>query len=298
MSKRMTTEEFVEKAKRVHGEKYDYSQTVYLGDCNKVTVNCLEHGVFFQSPSNHLAGHGCRKCSGIRDTVQFISKAQQKHGNRYDYSQTEFIGSGKKVKIICREHGVFEQLPNDHINGHGCKVCSGNNTKTTEEFIDLANKVHNSKYFYLEKYKMAHKKIAIKCPEHGIFYQSPHHHLAGHGCPDCFSRVSRGEKEWLEYMEREIGDKIQRQIFFKINENRFEVDGFDPKTNTVYEYNGDFFHGNPWKFEPQKRNNVTNCSFAELHIDTILKRIHLREAGYNVVSIWEADWKKMREEQK
>ena len=86
-------------------------------------------------------------------TGQFIKKARDVHKNKYDYSLSNYNHTHKKIKIICPDHGTFEQTPSSHLNGSGCPKCYGNKNLTTEEFINKSNLIHNNKYDYsLSKY--------------------------------------------------------------------------------------------------------------------------------------------------
>lgn len=125
------TEEFIEKARKVHGNKYDYSKVEYINSKTKVCIICPEHGEFWQTPSIHLRS-GCYKCSKKPkiDTVLFIKRAKTVHGNRYDYSKTFYNGAKKNVEIICPIHGRFIQNAQHHLNGHGCPTCNIGFTRT------------------------------------------------------------------------------------------------------------------------------------------------------------------------
>jgi len=128
--KRKSTEQFIIDAYCKHGDRYNYSLVDYKNNRTKVKIICPIHGVFEQLSGNHLKGYGCLKCSnsliGKSNTLnikQFIEKAKAIHGDKYDYSLVEYKNARTKVKIICPIHGVFEQIPNDHLNGRGCKKC-------------------------------------------------------------------------------------------------------------------------------------------------------------------------------
>lgn len=125
MSNKTTQEEFISKAREVHGDKYDYSKVEYKGNKNKVCIICPEHGEFWQLPSSHLKGAGCPNCSGNKKytTKEFIEKARKIHGDKYDYSKVEYVNSETKVCIICPEHGEFWQKPARHLMGQGCPNC-------------------------------------------------------------------------------------------------------------------------------------------------------------------------------
>lgn len=121
--KKLTNEEFIYKANKIHNNKYDYSNINYIDNKTKVEIICLKHGCFEQTPASHLSGNGCPNC--IKNTTEtFINKAKLVHGDKYDYSFVDYINSYTKVKIICPIHGTFEQIPNDHLNNHGCPMCN------------------------------------------------------------------------------------------------------------------------------------------------------------------------------
>ena len=138
---KLTTENFIERANKIHGNKYDYSKVKYVNNSTKICIICPEHGEFWQTPSNHLAGKGCIKCRHVkvgnirRKTLKsFIDEAKSIHGNKYDYSKMDYITAEKKVCIICPEHGEFWQNPSSHLNGAGCPKCNGGIRLTQEEF--------------------------------------------------------------------------------------------------------------------------------------------------------------------
>ena len=135
--KKLTKDEFVKNARDVHGGKYDYSQAVYVNGKTKVCIVCPTHGEFFQTPNAHISlRQGCPKCANERigdylrsSTEEFIEKAREVHGDKYDYSRAEYCGNKKRVRIICPTHGEFMQTPNSHLSGEGCKLCRSDNMK-------------------------------------------------------------------------------------------------------------------------------------------------------------------------
>lgn len=185
----ITTEEFIRRAKETHGNKYDYSKTVYTNNHTPLIITCPIHGDFEQIPSDHLSSLiPCPSCDLSRnvDTNKFIQKSKLIHGDRYIYDKVVYTGNRVPVVIICREHGEFLQRPHEHLIGHGCPICNGGKSITTEEFIKRAIKVHGNKYDYSKtRYINNHTHIIITCPEHGDFVQLPHNHLNGYGCPYC-----------------------------------------------------------------------------------------------------------------
>ena len=123
----------------------------------------------------------------MKTTEQIILDFKKTHKNKYDYSLVKYLNAKIKVKIICKEHGVFEQLPGHHKKGNGCPKCSiKNNILTQDKVIKDFEKIHNKLYDYsLLIYKNSKEKVKIICKEHGVFEQKPSKHKSGNGCPKC-----------------------------------------------------------------------------------------------------------------
>ncbi|AUR98468.1 hypothetical protein NVP1251O_37 [Vibrio phage 1.251.O._10N.261.55.E5] len=188
MPKRLSIKQFTDKARSVHGDKYVYDRSVYVNARNPILINCPTHGDFIQMASSHLQGSGCPNCSaGHRySTQEFVEKARSLHGGRYNYDSSVYTFSNEKIKIKCSTHGDFEQTPNDHLQGKGCSKCAGNVSLTTEEFVEKAREVHGDLFDYGGViYESNKTKILIKCPEHGVFEQTPNSHLLGNACAKC-----------------------------------------------------------------------------------------------------------------
>lgn len=136
--KRLTTEQFIEKAKLIHKDTYDYSFCSYINSRTKIRISCKIHGIFEQRPSDHLYGNvGCPKCANnnIPTTKKFIKTAKSIHGNKYDYELVNYINSQTNVEIICPEHGIFQQTPNNHLRSKGCIYCGIKNTSDKNRVI-------------------------------------------------------------------------------------------------------------------------------------------------------------------
>lgn len=192
--KRLTTEEFIARAREVHGHRYDYSLVEYVSAHTKVRIICPKHDVFEQTPNNHVHGRGCIQCAVEQKAEQrrltteaFITRAREVHGDKYDYSQVGYQNIDTSVKIICPEHGVFKQRPYDHLNHKGCSACANNQQLTSKEFITRAREIHSDRYDYsLVEYVSNKIIVKIICPEHGVFEQRPDMHLhQKQGCPQC-----------------------------------------------------------------------------------------------------------------
>lgn len=168
----LSTEEFIKLSKAVTGDQYNYSKTVYKNSKDKICIICPEHGEFWQRPDHHLKGHGCRKCAGrkISQTKslgqeEFIYRGNKIYTGFYDYTKVNYKNRNTNVCIICPEHGEFWQCPDSHLQGVGCKKCSGREQLNTESFIERGKKKHGDKYSY-EKTKFINRatKVVITCP--------------------------------------------------------------------------------------------------------------------------------------
>ena len=222
--KKLTKKEFIKRAKEAHKDKYNYSQVEYKKSNVKVCIICPKHDEFWQIPVSHTRGCGCPKCANEANgercrssKEEFIKKAREVHGDKYDYSKVHYVNSKTKVCIICPEHGNFEQTPNSHLRGCGCPTCGFEKNieiygYPKENFITKSRKVHGDKYDYSKvDYVNKRTKVCIICPEHGEFWQSPHNHKRGDSCPKC--NLSHLERSVMNYLdEHEIAYDYQKRF--------------------------------------------------------------------------------------
>ena len=233
-TKRSSKEEFIEKANKIHDNKYDYSKVVYTNNREKVFVICPEHGEFWVTPHNHLKGRGCPECGKIKRVetwrisnnkpkqeivrqpkktayergLNFVRKAKEIHNDYYTYYPEEYVNNSIKIKISCPEHGDFYQTPANHLKGKGCPECAKNKIRNsrllvTKAFIEKAKAVHGDKYDYSKSvYIDAHTSLTIICPKHGEFQQTPNDHLRGSGCQKCVGC----EKITVEFFKRRANE--------------------------------------------------------------------------------------------
>lgn len=306
------TQEFIEKAKEVHGDRYDYSKAVYIKSTQKIIIICKTHGEFGQQPSNHLSGQGCSKCANIikgyfkrSNTQEFIENVKAIHGTTYDYSKVQYVQRNEKVIIVCNEHGEFEQLPSIHLMGCGCPKCAiiknADIAKSnTHEFIEKAKRIHGDQYDYTKvEYEIAKDKVIIICKIHGEFQQTPYSHLSGRGCPKCAKSggFSKSQIEWLEFVSELRNIKIQHAMNdgeHRIKSTKWKADGYCKETNTVFEYHGDYWHGNPNVFDPDEFNSVSKRKMKTLYANTIKREQKIKDLGYNLEVMWELDWNNVK----
>lgn len=141
------TQEFIQKAMKIHGNRYDYSKVNYVKASEKVEIICPIHGSFYQRPNDHLSGYGCIKCANdkmhyerVKNTDTFIEQANVMHNNKYDYSKINYYNAHTKVCIICPIHGEFWQTPASHLKGSGCPICKeSKGEQKVREYLNLHN---------------------------------------------------------------------------------------------------------------------------------------------------------------
>lgn len=243
-----TTEQFIEDARKVHGNKYNYDKVKYKNNKTKIIITCPEHGDFLQTPNKHLIGRGCPKCCneqkhfhGLKTKDQFIKEASTLHNNFYDYSKVEYYNDKTKIEIICPIHGSFWQTPNAHLHGQGCMECGRIKTikarhYTQTEFIEKAKTIHKDRYDYSKvNYISSDDKVIIICKEHGEFLQTPSNHLQGQGCPKC---IKKNQTRVYNF----IKEKFPKLLWeWEASPNwlypqRFDI--YNEKYNIAIEYNG------------------------------------------------------------
>jgi hypothetical protein len=292
---KITHQQFIEKANNIHNNKYEYPD-IYINSDTKINIVCPLHGRFMQVPYSHLNGNGCPKCANdlcaqlfSKKHDDFVIKANLIHNNKYEYLEI-YKNAHTKIEIECPIHKIFIQSPDKHLQGNGCPKCAGRIRKTKEQFVLEANLVHNNLYKYPGNYINARTDIAIECSKHGLFYQVPDVHLNGCGCPTCSYNSSKPEMQWLDSLNIP-NDNTHRHCRIYVNNSYIKPDGYDPTTNTIYEFYGDFWHGNPKIYKPQDVNVKNNKTFGDLYIETLNKEEIIKSAGYNLVFIWESDWK-------
>lgn len=292
--------DFINKANLIHDNKYDYSKVEYINSSKNIIIICKIHGEFLQTPSSHIHQNaGCSKCSNQYSptTEEFIISAKEIHGELYDYSKVMYKSSKENVILICQEHGEFRMTPHSHIlRKSKCQRCQKKYQPTTEQYIEDVTKIHGDKYDYSKvDYIDCRTPIVIICKTHGKFTQLPYTHTANHGCPKCSSCYSKSQIKWLTFMSiyyninikhAENGDE------YKISDTRFKADGYCEEINTIYEFHGDYWHGNP-KIYKEDDTTYFGKKFGELYQKTIDREKLIKAKGYNLVVMWEYDWKRI-----
>ncbi len=271
-----TKEKFISEANKIHGDKYDYSLVEYVNNKTKIKIICPKHGVFEQKPKQHIIGQNCLKCINENQTKtisQFISEAELKHNNYYTYNDVIYINNKTKVKINCPEHGLFEQSPNRHLNGHGCNKCYIEKQKKTIEQFIIESKIINDDYidYSLSEYINNETKIKLICKKHGPFEQTPNNHLSKkHKCLKCSTIESKEEKNIINFMSQYcVIDAKNRKIL-----NGKELDIYIPSHNLAIEYDGLYWHSEIHKPSNYHLNKTQLCE----------------KQGIQLIHIFEDEW--------
>lgn len=295
--RKLTTKQWIEKARKVHGDRYDYSKVEYKGADEKVCIIChekdengIEHGEFWQRAANHITlKRGCPKCNGgvSISKEEFIKRASKLHNNKYNYSKSNYINTKTKIEIICPKHGSFWQEPENHMQGSDCPECGKETvvkklSSNTEEFIRKAKLVHGNKYNYSKvNYINNENKVEIICLTHGSFWQKPTNHLSGCGCAKCYlkSQTKLYEKLKESFPNEKILFEVNSEVVFWLKNQRFDI--YFPKYNIAVEYNGKQhyvpinlfggklgFEDNLWRDElKRKKCKENNCTLFEVKYD-------------------------------
>jgi hypothetical protein len=311
---RFTLEEALNKIIEKHGiEAFNFDNfTEYKNNSTPIIIGCNRCKEDFSiTPASLFAGHGCEDCSYIdrrTNKNDFILESKEKFGNKFDYTFTNYTIERNKVIIKCNDcNDIFDVRAASHLHNiyGGCQTCYEKDAgrhllKTQEQFLVEAYAVHKNKYDYsLSIYIGGKNSIIIKCNTcNDLFQQRASIHLEGHNCPLCGSKyISKAENQWLD----ELGiSTLYRQKWLKIGKRKISTDAYDPNTNTVYEFYGDYWHGNPIVFDPNDINHRKNPkkTFGELYHKTIEREELILSADYKLITIWEHDWKQIKKAEK
>lgn len=285
---RTDRDSFIERARAVHGDKYDYSLVDYKGVDGKVQIICPDHGPFWQAAYDHTKGHGCKECgvdkcasSNRRSLAEFIRRAHEKHGDQFDYSRAVYINSTTPIEIICPDHGPFWQVPQDHITRYGCAACSGLAPIGFDEFHRRATEVHGNTYKYDEgSYRGWTKKMRVLCEQHGEFFTTPKYHVSNSsGCPQCWwaKSTSEGEQELADWV-RSLGVAVIQNDRKTLE--GFEIDILVPGLGIGIEYNGAYWHSADVMTHPR----IHEVKFAAA-----------QKKGIRLITVWDFDWANRRD---
>ena len=293
---RLTKELFVQRSVEKYGDLYDYSLVNfdgYTSNQHKVTIVCKEHGGFTKSVKRFLGGEGCPRCSREASVKQendmFWSSLleQLKQVNpSLGFSQAEFQGIAKKIKVICPTHG--EQWCGIKLlkSGKGCSECYRESLKySRDEWLKKFEETHGThkyKYLRMDERPSSRGVVDVWCNECEItFSQEISSHSLGHGCPMCkiksvASGPSKQELEVLDFIKTLTNHEVNSQVPVLLGEKRFVLDIVCPDLKLAVEFNGVYFHSQRFLKDTRYHLNKTKAA---------------AEQGWHLVHIFEDDWK-------
>ena len=305
--------------------KCEFIKFIYTSYRSKINVECIKHKCKYkQCISSYLLNKiNCQFCKNEKHSVYIKSINEKKmikienciddfnniHEKKYLYSNSIFIRDNDNRLFIkdikCKIHGLFTQRFDAHIKGHGCKKCGTEKVNkiltsitrmSPEEFRKKSFEKYDGKYIIKGVYINARSPIKIYCKKHDMnFNQVPHSHLIGYsGCPKCrCSKTSKPANNWISLLLVNVPTiqwDLSEDKEYRIPETNYTVDGFDSLTNTIYEFHGDYWHGNPKIYDPEKINPTCKKSYGQLFKNTLHKELLCRNKGYNYECIWEYEW--------
>jgi len=290
------TEETIKKFKKKHSNKYSYELVKYKSAISKVSIICSKHGIFEITPNSHLNGSGCSLCGRERtgeskksDTSLFVKSANRVHSHKYNYNRCTYITNLDNVTITCKKHGDFYQQARKHLSGQGCKKCA--NESQYCNFVEKCEKKYKDYLYSKVNYKGMYSDVIITCKKHGDFsIKATNFYHKGRGCKLCKTyNKSIKEGEWLDDMGI---DNINRNVYINFGKKVFCVDGIDKKRKIIYEFYGDFFHGNPEVYKKTDINPLLKEEYGKLYKKTKDKENIIISNGYKIIYIWENDYNK------
>lgn len=253
---RLSNAAYIDKVQAVHGDRYDLSHISYTTSISKIEVHCKLHGAFFPRAGNFLyRATNCPACKHEETSSRsrlnlstYLARFLSVHGDRYTYTGITYKDQKAYIQVVCKTHGSFSLLAQDHLRGIGCSKCS-RPVHNHETFLKAAAIAHGDRYDYsLSKYIRALSKVVITCKEHGPFEQTPSSHVsAGQGCPYCASTgPSKGQREIYEFIKALHPDTIMEHPLA----GKSRVDIFVPALNIGIEYHGLIWHSTRFHVDP------------------------------------------------
>jgi hypothetical protein len=274
-----------ERAKEVF-ERYGFKllSTSYKRSRNHLLYECPKGHVCKTSFASFILHKSCSECSGVKKhSLELVKERFEERG--YTLLSTEYKNGKAPLEIICPNgHQTTISYVKFHLAGHNCKQCAKNKKKTKEEITEYVESFGYK--IDLSQHQNSLTLTTLVCTNGHAYEGNFERFHSGNRCPFCYKgRVSKNSQEWLDYLQ--VKD---REVSIKANNHSYKVDGFDSKTNTIYEFLGDYWHGNPKKYSSEDKNPTTNKTYGEMYNNTIKRMKLLKNMGYNVKYIWESEW--------
>ena len=200
---------------------------------------------------------------------------------------------------------IFQMVKSYENKNSGCPFCTGKKVNDKNNLLKTHPKIclewdRNKNIKGPENYTAgsgSRYKVWWLCKEKShsweasINVRTGKNKKSGSSCPYCSKRISKLETEWLDYLKI---DKKYRQVYVKLGNKKYSVDAYVSETNTIYEFWGDYYHGNPKVYNLDDYNKTCKKTFRELYEKTIEKQNKIITNGYNFISIWEFEWNSIK----
>ena len=292
-TKRLTQEEFLQRCRIVHNNRYDYSLVKFTNTRGFIEIICPDHGKFSQQAKNHLHGHRCIQCGRNSQgdflaisKEDFLKKAKERHGDKYFYPNLNIKRSTDEITITCKVHGDFVQNAGWHYNnGGGCKKCIYDDLKMSfDDFLKKANKVHNNKFTYPDNNFFEEEYVRAQCPKHGVFKQRKFSHINGAGCKKCFNEKNAlSKEEFFRRIKKIHGDKYD---YSKVNFSATNKDitiicrdhgEFEQRANSHMHGSGCY------------KCSIENSKITKEEFINRVKKLHQNKYDYSKINYQDAD---------
>lgn len=293
-----THEKFIEEIVRLKNITLK-DREIYKNSTSKLKFICKQGHEWQAKPSNILSGYGCPTCANKNVTIEeLIRKLKMKNKTLTLVEGQEYINNRTKMKFICSNGHTIVKEVSSALSGKGCAICSRKKKNTIHNLSEQLNALSPPKWLIPEqKYINNKTKMEVYCEYGHTWYATPKDLLNRQtGCPSCNKRpYSQLAIKWLKEME--ISENIiiqhaENDGEYNITETNYFVDGYCTNTNTVYEFHGDVFHGNPKKFSSDEKCHPfdRDITAGELYERTQTRINHIKSLGYNVIEMWECDY--------
>jgi len=302
---------FIAKVNSLHPNCYDFSKVNYVNKdtrvelvCRKCGDTCLVLPSLFNQKNDKV---GCQKCNiKKRASKRRLSKSviQSRLNQNWTVLNWDNHASMESyLSVQCKICNIVHScMVNNLVRGLGCYNCynkrRGDSLRLAQDVvIEKFVQIWGSEYDYsMVKYVSMWTKVEIKCKLHGCFHVAPHDHIDRIGCKQCSKKMcSKMQIDWIKFMEVRYSTEIQHAFCetgeYKIPSTRYKADGYSEKLHTIFEFHGDFYHGNPKFYNRNDVNTVCKKTFGELYRKTCEKQQKIVDLGYNLVTIWEYQWK-------
>lgn len=297
---KLTNEQFISQLNKVTSTIHLVGE--YNGRHHPTTFTCPHNHTWSALPNNILKGFGCPVCSRkIKKTTQQFEQEldtiNKKRENKVFLCKGQtYVSSFVPLQFRCNNNHEWTNTPSNVINNQqGCKICAGKNKKTTQEFEqELKEKRSTIKIKEGEHYFTAHTKMIFLCDAGHEWSARPIDVLIGYGCPHCVKKgYSKKAIKWIREMSH-VGNiqHAENGGEYLIPSTPFYADGYCKETNTIYEFYGDCYHGNPNVYSPTTRCHPYNRQLTaqQLYERTINREQLIKSLGYNIVTVWENDY--------